>query len=68
MFKKLTSCLSTGLSKVVDVSQTQIIDALSRRYPDIGEVLEVLERIKNESNEAIGGKKCIESYVMIMQD
>jgi len=61
MFKKLTSCLSTGLSKVVDVSQTQIIDALSRRYPDIGEVLEVLERIKNESNEAIGGPSSVET-------
>jgi len=61
MFKKLTSCLTTGLSKVVDVSQTQIIDALSRRYPDIGEVLEVLERIKNESNEAIEGPSSVET-------
>jgi len=55
MFKKLTSCLSTGLSKVADFSQTQMLDALSRRYPDIQEVLDVLEKITGAQNEAIEG-------------
>ena len=53
MFKKLTSCLSSGLTKALDYSQTQMLDTLSRRYPDIGEVLEVLERLQGK--EAIEG-------------
>ena len=57
MFKKFTSALSTGLDKVVDYSQAQILVALTKRYPDIGEVQELLAHISNESNEAIEGKK-----------
>ena len=57
MFKKFTSALSTGLDKVVDYSQAQILVALTKRYPDIGEVQELLTLISNESNEAIEGKK-----------
>ena len=57
MFKKFTSALSTGLDKVVDYSQAQILVALTKRYPDIGEVQELLALISNESNEAIEGKK-----------
>ena len=56
MFKKLTACVSTGLEKVTEFSQKQITDALFSRYPDINEVLEVLQRIKGEANEAIEGK------------
>ena len=57
MFKKFTSALSTGLDKVVDYSQAQILVALTKRYPDISEVQELLAHISNESNEAIEGKK-----------
>ena len=49
MFKKLTNCLSVGFEKAVDFSQNQLTDSLSRKYPDIGEVLEVLERLKGQS-------------------
>jgi len=55
MFKKLTACVTTGLEKVTEFSQKQISDALLSRYPDINEVLEVLQRIKGEANEAIEG-------------
>jgi len=55
MFKKFTSALSSGLDKVVDYSQAQILVALTKRYPDIGEVQELLALISNESNEAIEG-------------
>lgn len=45
MFSKLTKCLSTGLSNFADFSQTQLLKALSKKYPDFNEVLEVLESI-----------------------
>lgn len=53
MLKKLGHCLSLGLGKAVDFSQNQAKDALSRRYPDINEVLEVLERLKGVDQAAI---------------
>ncbi len=61
MFKKLTKVLSTGLEKVVDYAQTQVVDTLSRRYPDIDEVLTVLEGLTgNQHLEAIEGPKDLE--------
>ena len=45
MFAKLTKCLSTGISNFADFSQTQLLRALSKKYPDFLEVLEVLESI-----------------------
>ena len=55
MFKKVTTCLNAGLNKVLDIPQAQVKEAINRRYPDLPEVLEVLERISG-SNEAIEGE------------
>ena len=50
MLKKLTSCVSHGFEKIVDFSQNQMFELLSKRYPDINEVLEVLDRLKGKKN------------------
>ena len=56
MLKKLTNCVSLGFEKIVDFSQNQMFELLSKRYPDINEVLEVLDRLKGDEN-AIDGPK-----------
>lgn len=48
MLKKLTNCVSLGFEKIVDFSQNQMFELLSKRYPDINEVLEVLDRLKGK--------------------
>ena len=50
MLKKLTNCVSLGFEKIVDFSQNQMFELLSKRYPDINEVLEVLDRLKGKKN------------------
>ena len=51
MLKKLTSCVSHGFEKIVDFSQNQMFELLSKRYPDINEVLEVLDRLKGNKKQ-----------------
>ena len=50
MLKKLTNCVSLGFEKIVDFSQNQMFELLSKRYPDINEVLEVLNQLKGKNN------------------
>ena len=50
MFSKLTKCISTGISNFADFSQSQLLRALSKKYPDFLEVLEVLESIDGPQN------------------
>ena len=64
MFKKVTTCLNAGLNKVLEIPHTQVKEAINRRYPDLPEVLEVLERISG-SNEAIEGE-CVKSIEHIL--
>ena len=59
MLKKLTNCVSLGFEKIVDFSQNQMFELLSKRYPDINEVLEVLDRLK-------GKKKQLETIFFIL--
>ena len=56
MLKKLTNCVSHGFEKIVDFSQNQMFELLSKRYPDINEVLEVLDLLK--------GKKPLENKIL----
>ena len=49
MLKKLTNCVSLGFEKIVDFSQNQMFELLSKRYPDINEVLEVLDLLKGNN-------------------
>ena len=51
MLKKLTNCVSLGFEKIVDFSQNQMFELLSKRYPDINEVLEVLDRLKGKKKQ-----------------
>ena len=52
MFNKFTTCLDrieAGLDKILDFPYVQLADAINRRYPDLAEVLELLERIGGDS-------------------
>ena len=54
MFKKLGKFVTEGLNKALDFTQTQTLGALTHRYPDINEVLEVFERLKGNQNAIEG--------------
>ena len=54
MFKKLGKFVTEGLTKALDFTQTQTLGALTHRYPDINEVLEVFERLKGNQNAIEG--------------
>ena len=60
MFAKLTKCLSTGLSNIAEFSQTQMLKALSKKYPDFLEVLEVLEGINGNPAIEVDGSGEVE--------
>jgi hypothetical protein len=50
-FKKIGSSFKSALGKAVDFTQDKAMAALSKKYPDMAEVMGVLDRIKGDSDE-----------------